>query len=855
MNLIEKVFGTHSSRELKRIMPLVDKVESFRPAMQALTDEELRNKTTEYKKRLEEGETLDDLLPEAYATVREAAKRVLNMEHFRVQIIGGIILHQGRIAEMRTGEGKTLVSTLPAYLNALEGKGVHVVTVNDYLAKRDAEWMGQVHEFLGLKVGVVLNSMTSEERKAAYACDITYVTNNELGFDYLRDNMAIYKEQLVLRGLHYAIIDEVDSVLIDEARTPLIISGQSGKSTALYEMCDLLARQMHRGEDVQELTKMDAIMGVVQEETGDFVVNEKDKIVNLTAAGVEKVERFFHIDNYADPENLEIQHNVILALRAHNLMFRDQDYVVKDNEVLIVDEFTGRIMPGRRYSDGLHQAIEAKEHVKVKRESKTLASITFQNFFNLFDKKSGMTGTALTEENEFREIYGMDVVEIPTNKPVIRKDLQDAVYKTKEEKLHAIVDAVEEAHAKGQPVLVGTITIEASEEISRRLQRRGIQHKVLNAKFHELEAEIVADAGVHGAVTIATNMAGRGTDIKLDEEARAAGGLKIIGTERHESRRIDNQLRGRSGRQGDPGESKFYISLQDDLMRLFGSERLINMFNALGIPEGQEIEHKALTNAIETAQKKIESNNFGIRKNLLEYDRVMSEQREIIYDERRRVLDGESMRDVIFKMITDITENAVDISINDDADVSEWDLTELNSLLIPTIPIEPVTQERIQKPKKNSLKQQLKEEAVKLYESKEAEFPEPEAIRELERVILLKVIDRKWMDHIDDMEQLRQGIGLQAYGNKDPLVEYKMSGYEMFEDMTKNIKEETVRLLFHIKIEQKVEREQVAKVTGTNKDDSVVKGPVKRDNAKIYPNDPCPCGSGKKYKNCCGRKA
>ena len=836
-------------------MPLVDKVESFRPAMQALTDEELRNKTTEYKKRLEEGETLDDLLPEAYATVREAAKRVLNMEHFRVQIIGGIILHQGRIAEMRTGEGKTLVSTLPAYLNALEGKGVHVVTVNDYLAKRDAEWMGQVHEFLGLKVGVVLNSMTSEERKAAYACDITYVTNNELGFDYLRDNMAIYKEQLVLRGLHYAIIDEVDSVLIDEARTPLIISGQSGKSTALYEMCDLLARQMHRGEDVQELTKMDAIMGVVQEETGDFVVNEKDKIVNLTAAGVEKVERFFHIDNYADPENLEIQHNVILALRAHNLMFRDQDYVVKDNEVLIVDEFTGRIMPGRRYSDGLHQAIEAKEHVKVKRESKTLASITFQNFFNLFDKKSGMTGTALTEENEFREIYGMDVVEIPTNKPVIRKDLQDAVYKTKEEKLHAIVDAVEEAHAKGQPVLVGTITIEASEEISRRLQRRGIQHKVLNAKFHELEAEIVADAGVHGAVTIATNMAGRGTDIKLDEEARAAGGLKIIGTERHESRRIDNQLRGRSGRQGDPGESKFYISLQDDLMRLFGSERLINMFNALGIPEGQEIEHKALTNAIETAQKKIESNNFGIRKNLLEYDRVMSEQREIIYDERRRVLDGESMRDVIFKMITDITENAVDISINDDADVSEWDLTELNSLLIPTIPIEPVTQERIQKPKKNSLKQQLKEEAVKLYESKEAEFPEPEAIRELERVILLKVIDRKWMDHIDDMEQLRQGIGLQAYGNKDPLVEYKMSGYEMFEDMTKNIKEETVRLLFHIKIEQKVEREQVAKVTGTNKDDSVAKGPVKRDNAKIYPNDPCPCGSGKKYKNCCGRKA
>ncbi|WP_418623130.1 preprotein translocase subunit SecA, partial [Waltera sp.] len=794
-------------------------------------------------------------LPEAYATVREAAKRVLNMEHYRVQLIGGIILHQGRIAEMRTGEGKTLVSTLPAYLNALEGKGVHVVTVNDYLAKRDAEWMGQVHEFLGLKVGVVLNSMTSEERQEAYKCDITYVTNNELGFDYLRDNMVIYKEQLVLRGLHYAIIDEVDSVLIDEARTPLIISGQSGKSTALYEMCDLLARQMKRGDDVQELTKMDAIMGVVQEETGDFVVNEKDKIINLTAAGMEKVERFFHIDNFADPENLEIQHNIILALRAHNLMFRDKDYVVKDDQVLIVDEFTGRIMPGRRYSDGLHQAIEAKEHVKVKRESKTLASITFQNFFNLFDKKCGMTGTALTEETEFREIYGMDVVVIPTNRPVIRKDLQDAVYKTKREKLNAIVNAVEEAHATGQPVLVGTITIEASEELSRMLTKRGIQHKVLNAKFHELEAEIVADAGVHGAVTIATNMAGRGTDIKLDDEARAAGGLKIIGTERHESRRIDNQLRGRSGRQGDPGESKFYISLEDDLMRLFGSERLISMFNTLGIPEGQEIEHKALTNAIESAQKKIESNNYGIRKNLLEYDRVMSEQREIIYEERLRVLNGESMRDVIYKMITDITENCVDICINDDADISDWDFNELNTLLIPTIPLQPLTPERVKKPKKNSLKQQLKEEAVKLYEAKEAEFPEPEAIRELERVVLLKVIDRKWMDHIDDMEQLRQGVGLQAYGQRDPLVEYKMSGYEMFDEMTQNIREETVRLLFHIKIEQKVEREQQAKITGTNKDDSLPKGPVKRENAKVYPNDPCPCGSGKKYKNCCGRKA
>ena len=855
MNVIEKVFGTHSERELKRILPIVDKIESLRDDMMALTDEQLKDKTKEYKTRLAQGETLDDLLPEAYATVREAGRRVLNMEHFRVQLIGGIILHQGRIAEMKTGEGKTLVSTLPAYLNALEGKGVHVVTVNDYLAARDAEWMGAIHEFLGLKVGIVLNSMKPEERKAAYACDITYVTNNELGFDYLRDNMAIYKEQLVLRDLHYAIIDEVDSVLIDEARTPLIISGQSGKSTSLYEACDILARQLKRGDDVGEFSKMDAIMGIEQEENGDFVVNEKDKVVNLTAEGIEKVEKFFHIENLADPENLEIQNNIILALRAHNLMHRDKDYVVKEDQVLIVDEFTGRIMPGRRYSDGLHQAIEAKEHVKVKRESKTLATITFQNFFNKFEKKSGMTGTALTEEKEFRDIYGMDVVEIPTNRPVIRKDLHDAVYKTKREKLNAIVEAVKEAHAKGQPVLVGTITIEASEQLSGMLRREGIQHKVLNAKFHELEAEIVADAGIHGAVTIATNMAGRGTDIKLDDVAREAGGLKIIGTERHESRRIDNQLRGRSGRQGDPGESKFYISLEDDLMRLFGSERLISMFNTLGIPENQEIEHKMLTNAIESAQKKIESNNFGIRKNLLEYDQVMNEQREIIYKERRQVLDGESMRDAIYKMITDITESKVDMVIGDDTDYDDWDLEELNSLLLPIIPLAPVKRGRINKPKKNALKQQLKEEAVKLYEAKEAEFPEPEAIRELERVILLKVIDRKWMDHIDDMEQLRQGAGLQAYGQRDPLVEYKMNGYEMFDEMTENIKEDTVRALLHVRVEQKVEREQVAKVTGTNKDESAVKAPVKRMDAKIYPNDPCPCGSGKKYKQCCGRKA
>ncbi|MDE7446527.1 MAG: preprotein translocase subunit SecA [Lachnospiraceae bacterium] len=854
MNLVQKVFGTHSERELKRIESTVQAIEDLRPSMQALSDAELAGKTEEFKKRLSAGETLDDLLPEAFAVVREAARRVLNMEHYRVQLIGGIILHQGRIAEMKTGEGKTLVSTLPAYLNALEGKGVHIVTVNDYLAKRDAEWMGEVHKFLGLSVGVVLNSMKSEERREAYNCDITYVTNNELGFDYLRDNMVIYKAQLVLRTLHYAIIDEVDSVLIDEARTPLIISGQSGKSTKLYEVCDILAKQMKRGEDMQDLSKMDAIMGMEREETGDFIVNEKDKVVNLTAQGVDKVEKFFQIDNLADPENIEIQHNIILALRANNLMFRDQDYVVKDDQVLIVDEFTGRIMPGRRYSDGLHQAIEAKEHVKVKRESKTLATITFQNFFNKFEKKAGMTGTALTEEREFRDIYGMDVIEIPTNRPVARKDLQDAVYKTRKEKLYAIVEAVKEAHAKGQPVLVGTITIEASEELSKLLTKQGIPHKVLNAKFHELEAEIVADAGIHGAVTIATNMAGRGTDIKLDDAAREAGGLRIIGTERHESRRIDNQLRGRSGRQGDPGVSKFYISLEDDLMRLFGSERLISMFNALGIPENQEIEHKTLSNAIESAQKKIENNNYGIRKNLLEYDQVMNEQREIIYEERRRVLDGESMRDAIYKMITDITENCVDIVIGDDTDYDDWNLEELNTLLLPTIPLRPINRGRINTPKKNALKQQLKEEAVKLYEAKEAEFPEPEAIRELERVILLKVIDRKWMDHIDDMDQLRQGVGLQAYGQRDPLVEYKLSGYEMFDDMTQNIKEETVRVLFHVRVEQKVEREQVAKVTGTNKDDSVAKAPVKRENAKVYPNDPCPCGSGKKYKQCCGRK-
>ena len=855
MGIFDKIFGTHSERELKRIYPIVDKVESLRDSMMALSDEQLKAKTKEFKDRLANGETMDDILPEAYATVREAARRVLGMEHYRVQIIGGIVLHQGRIAEMRTGEGKTLVSTLPAYLNALEGHGVHIVTVNDYLAKRDAEWMGQVHEFLGLKVGVVLNSMTNDERREAYKCDITYVTNNELGFDYLRDNMVIYKEQLVLRNLHYAIVDEVDSVLIDEARTPLIISGQSGKSTKLYEACDILARQLKRGDDVEEYSKMDAIMGVEQEENGDFVVNEKDKVVNLTEAGVSKVEQFFHIENLADPENLEIQHNIILALRAHNLMHRDQDYVVKDDQVMIVDEFTGRIMPGRRYSDGLHQAIEAKEHVKVKRESKTLATITFQNFFNKFDKKAGMTGTALTEEKEFRDIYGMDVIEIPTNRPVARIDHEDAVYKTQKEKFWAVVQEVKAAHAKKQPVLVGTITIETSELVSKLLKREGIPHTVLNAKFHEMEAEIVAQAGVAGAVTIATNMAGRGTDIKLDDEAKAAGGLKIIGTERHESRRIDNQLRGRSGRQGDPGESKFYISLEDDLMRLFGSDRLMDVFTTLGVPENEEIQHNMLTSAIEKAQQKIESNNFGIRKNLLEYDQVNNDQREIIYAERLRVLNGENMRDVIFKMIQDQVEKAVDMCVSGEVEKEDWNLRELNEILLPIIPLKKIRRDDLDGVETDKeLKQYLKEQAVRLYEAKETEFPEPEQFRELERVILLKVIDHKWMDHIDDMDQLRQGIGLQAYGQRDPLVEYKMSGFDMFDEMTAAIQEDTVKLLFHVKVEQKVEREEVAKVTGTNKDDTAKAAPKKRATEKVYPNDPCPCGSGKKYKQCCGRK-
>ena len=849
MGLFSKVIGTHSEREVKRVIPIVDKIESLEPEMEKLSDEELRGKTAEFKKRLADKETLDDILPEAYAVVREASKRTIGLRHFRVQLIGGVILHQGRITEMRTGEGKTLVSTLPAYLNALEGKGVHIVTVNDYLAKRDAEWMGQIHEFLGLTVGVILNSMDNDERREAYNCDITYATNNELGFDYLRDNMVIYKEQLVQRDLHYAIVDEVDSVLIDEARTPLIISGSSGKSTKIYEACDNLVRQLKKGTE-KELSKMDIIMKEDNNETGDYVANEKEKTVNLTEQGIKKVERFFHLENLADPENLEIQHCVNLSLRAHALMHLDKDYVVKDDQVLIVDEFTGRIMPGRRYSDGLHQAIEAKEHVKVKRESKTLATITFQNFFNKYDKKCGMTGTALTEEKEFREIYGMDVVEVPTNLPVKRIDHNDSVYKTKREKLNAIVEDIVASHEKGQPVLVGTITIDASEELSQLLKKRGIPHKVLNAKFHELEAEIIADAGQIGAVTIATNIAGRGTDIKLGEGVTELGGLKIIGTERHESRRIDNQLRGRAGRQGDPGESKFYISLEDDLMRLFGSQNLMQMFNSLGMPEGEQIQHKMLNKAIERAQKKIESNNYGIRKNLLEYDQINNEQREIIYAERRKVLDGDDMRDTIISMIDELVEKYVNMVIGDDQGPSEWNLKELNEILIPMIPVKPITGEGCGS--KQELIQNLKEEALRLYETKEAEFPEPEQIREIERVIILKVTDSRWMDHIDDMDQLRQGIGLQAFGQRDPVVEYRLQGYDMFNDMTESIREETVKMLMHVRIEQKVEREQVAEVTGTNKDDSA-NAPVVRKSEKISRNAPCPCGSGKKYKYCCGR--
>lgn len=871
-----KNLNNKSKREIKKLSKMVDAIEALDEKMQALSDDELRAKTREFKDRLIAGETLDDLLVEAFAVVREAADRVLHMKPYRVQLMGGIVLHQGRIAEMKTGEGKTLVSTLPAYLNALEGKGVHIVTVNDYLAERDANWMGQVHRFLGLSVGVILNEYNNADRKAAYNCDITYITNNELGFDYLRDNMVMYKKDLVQRGLHYAIVDEVDSVLIDEARTPLIISGQGTKSTDLYKACDVLAQDMERGTSDGELSKIDAIMGVDIEEDGDFLVNEKDKQVMLTAEGVKKVEEFFHIKNLANPKNLEIQHNVILALRAHNLMFKDKDYVVKDGEVLIVDEFTGRIMPGRRYSDGLHQAIEAKEHVEIKDESRTLATITFQNFFNKYDKKAGMTGTAKTEEKEFIDIYGMDVVEIPTNKPVARIDHEDSVYLTKKEKLNAVVEEIEKTHKTGQPVLVGTVNIAVSEELSGLLAKKEIKHSVLNAKFHKFEAEIISHAGEKGAVTIATNMAGRGTDIKLGEGVTELGGLKIIGTERHESRRIDNQLRGRAGRQGDPGESKFYLSLEDDLMRLFGSEKMMKVYKALKVPEGHEIQDKSVSKQIEKAQKRIESNNFGIRRNLLDYDKVNNEQREEIYKERRRVLDGESMRDVIYKMINDVVKDDMEM-VAGIKPLAQLDLNQLNLTLRSEIPLAKITlsDEEKKKNDKRAFIERLQKEALEVYHKKEKEFNEftkvnrpddvelgeedaalyNDGIREVERVILLKVIDSKWMNHIDNMEQLRESIGLQAYAQKDPVVQYKFIGYNMFKEMAKNVRHETINAMMHVQIERKEETKPQMVTQAPTSERLIQHGPYKRATPKIGRNDKCPCGSGKKYKNCCGRAA
>ena len=850
--LTDKIFGTHSEREIKLIMPKIKKILSLRDEYVALSDDELKHKTVEFKERLSKGESLDDILPEAFATVREASRRVTGLEHYEVQLIGGIILYQGRIAEMKTGEGKTLVSTCPAYLMSLLGKGVSIVTVNEYLAKRDCEWMGEIHRFLGQTCEVVLNGMDQKERQAAYNADITYVTNNELGFDYLRDNMAIYKEQQVLRGLNYCIIDEVDSVLIDEARTPLIISGQSDKSTMLYNACDVLAKQLIKGVYRPELNKLDIIMGETQEEDGDYVVNEKDKQIILTEQGIKKVEQFFHIDNLSSPNNIDLQHNVILALRAHNLMNRDKDYIVKDDEIIIVDEFTGRLMPGRRYSDGLHQAIEAKEHVKIKRESKTLATITFQNFFNKFNKKAGMTGTAQTEEKEFRTIYGMDVIVIPTNVPVKRIDHNDLVYKTKKEKFHAVVEDIVETHKKGQPVLVGTINIDTSEMLSDMLKRQGVPHNVLNAKQHEREAEIVAHAGEKNMVTIATNMAGRGTDIKLTDETKALGGLKIIGTERHESRRIDNQLRGRSGRQGDPGESIFYISLEDDLMRLFGSENLIRIFNSVGVADGEPIEHRMLTNAIEKAQKRIESANFGIRENLLKYDDINNEQREVIYEERNKVLNGENLHNLVLKMIKDVITSYVNLNYTNPINTEK--INAIVNSIEPIIPVNFTNAEDYLKFSIDELIENIYEKAIKLYDEREAElFPEFEKAREVERVIILRVIDSKWMNHIDDMDVLRQGINLQALGQKDPLVEYKISAYDMFDALISAIKEDTVKILYHLKIAERVERKEVAKPLATNRSEDSVRAPKINTDKKIYPNDPCPCGSGKKYKNCHGK--
>ena len=911
MNILRKMFGSYSKKELKRVEPITQKVLALEEKYTNMSEEELKNQTTVLKERLANGETTDDILPEAFATCREASWRVLGMKHFPVQITGGIILHQGRIAEMKTGEGKTLVATLPAYLNALTGEGVHIVTVNDYLATRDSEWMGKVYKYLGLTVGLITQDMDNDTRKEMYGCDITYGTNNQLGFDYLRDNMVVYKEDKVQRGHAFAIVDEVDSILIDEARTPLIISGQGDKSTDLYTRADKFAKTLKKYVFTEVDAKEDK-EDFYAENNIDYIVDEKAKTATLTQIGVKKAEEFFNLENLTDPENLTIQHHINQAIKANGVMKNEVDYIVKDGEIIIVDEFTGRQMIGRRYNEGLHQAIEAKEGVEVQNESKTLATITFQNYFRLYKKLSGMTGTALTEEQEFQEIYKLDVVEVPTNKPLLRKDLPDLIFPTEQGKFHAIIEDIIKCHEKGQPVLVGTVSIEKSELLSKMLKKRGIKHNVLNAKHHEKEAEIVAQAGKLGAVTIATNMAGRGTDIMLGgnaefmaktqmkkmkfseeliaeadaysetddkdilfarntfkelldeykdeiseeaEKVREAGGLYIMGTERHESRRIDNQLRGRAGRQGDPGESRFYISLEDNLMRLFAQETLMNTFNRLGVGENDQIEHKLLSNAIETAQKKIETNNYGIRLHLLEYDQVMNEQREIMYAERKRVLNGESMRNSIMKMITDFVEGVVNRSVSEDKSADEWNYDEINELLLPTIPIAPVAYDENIK-NKNELIHALKEKAVKFYEDKEALFPEPETIREIERVVLLKVIDRKWMDHIDDMDQLKQGIGLQAFGQKDPVVQYKMMGYDMFDEMTRAITEDTVRLLMHIQVEEKVEREQVAKVTGTNKDEGPsVKGPVRRTDKKIYPNDLCPCGSGKKYKNCCGRQA
>ncbi|ENJ9654927.1 preprotein translocase subunit SecA [Clostridium botulinum] len=835
MGILNKIFGTYSERELRRVNPIVNKIESLDEKMQSLKDEDFKLKTEEFKSRLEKGEKLDDILPEAFALVREAAHRTIGLKHYKEQLIGGVVLHQGRIGEMKTGEGKTLVATLPAYINALTGKGVHIVTVNDYLAKRDRDLMAPVYEFLGLKVGVILHNLNNEERQEAYGSDITYGTNSEFGFDYLRDNMVVYKEERVQRKLNFAIVDEVDSILIDEARTPLIISGQGEKSTEFYKVADYFTKSLIAEKD--------------------FTIDEKANSAMLTDEGVNKAENFFKVDNYADAENMEIQHHVVQALKANYLMKKDKDYMIKDGEILIVDEFTGRAMEGRRYSDGLHQAIEAKEGVRVERESKTLATITYQNYFRMYNKLSGMTGTAQTEENEFREIYGLDVIVIPTHEPIARIDNADVVYKTEKGKFKAIVNEIVERYKKGQPMLVGTVSIEKSEMLSSMLKKKGVPHQVLNAKYHEKEADIISHAGEYGMVTIATNMAGRGTDIKLTKEAEEAGGLMIIGTERHESRRIDNQLRGRSGRQGDPGESRFFVSLEDDLMRIFGSERMQGIVDKLGLGEDEAIESKMVSSAIESAQKKVEGNNFDIRKTLLQYDDVINKQREIIYKQRSEVLEGEDLKDQIGDMIRDVIYTAVNSHISGVEEEFETELQNLvNYLEDICLPKGVVNVKEISNLSDEEIKEKLLKAIENIYSHKEKEIGE-EQIREIERVILLRVVDTKWMDHIDDMDHLKQGIGLRAYRQQDPVQAYQFEGSEMFEEMIYNIKVDTVRYLFHVEVEKAPEREKVAKETSTNYDeDSVKKQPIKKEN-RIGRNDLCPCGSGKKYKNCCGRMA